>query len=189
MPDNPDLLETETVVHNLLEELKELEAATKQIEDIKNCAQTIQESAYKIVSGTIELVDMGKKVLGRIEEVKLKECLDSIEKLGTDAVANSKTILEKIEEVKFKERFDEVQKLGTDAVANSKTILGKIEEVKFKERFDKIEELETDAIDRLEKQNAYLITGFIGLLGRVDELFRNLTVAQDSILVGDEVPS
>ena len=26
-------------------------------------------------------------------------------------------------------------------------------------------------------------------LGRVDELFRNLTVAQDSILVGDEVPS
>ncbi len=27
------------------------------------------------------------------------------------------------------------------------------------------------------------------LLGRVDELFRNLTVAQDSILVGDEVPS
>ncbi len=27
------------------------------------------------------------------------------------------------------------------------------------------------------------------VLGRVDELFRNLTVAQDSILVGDEVPS
>ncbi len=30
---------------------------------------------------------------------------------------------------------------------------------------------------------------FFYVLGRVDELFRNLTVAQDSILVGDEVPS
>ncbi len=27
------------------------------------------------------------------------------------------------------------------------------------------------------------------VLGRVDELFRNPTVAQDSILVGDEAPS
>ncbi len=27
------------------------------------------------------------------------------------------------------------------------------------------------------------------ILGRVDELFRNPTVAQDSILVGDEAPS
>ncbi len=31
--------------------------------------------------------------------------------------------------------------------------------------------------------------GYVAVLGRVDELFRNLTVAQDSILVGDEVPS
>lgn len=96
MPDGADFLETEKVVHNLLEELNKLKPAVDQIEDTKNSAKTIQESANNIVRGTVELLATGKAILERVDEVRFKERLDRVEKLGVDSVENDKTILNRI---------------------------------------------------------------------------------------------
>ena len=96
MPDNADLLETEEVVHNLLEELNRLKGAVDQIEDTKNSAKTIEESANNIVCGATELVDIGKtifttgeKILDRVDKVKFTERFDEVEKLGRDSVKSN----------------------------------------------------------------------------------------------------
>ena len=100
MPDNSDFLETETVVHNLLEELNKLKPAVDQIEDTKNSAKTIQESASNIVRGTTELLTTGKTILDRVDGVRFKERFDKVEKLGMDSVENDKTILNRIDRLK-----------------------------------------------------------------------------------------
>ena len=81
MPDNSDFLKTETVVHNLLEELNKLKPAVDQIEDTKNSAKTIQESADNIVRGTNELLTTGKTILERVDEVGFKESLMRLKNL------------------------------------------------------------------------------------------------------------
>ena len=96
MSDNSDFLDTETVVHNLLEELNKLKPAVDQIEDTKNSAKTIQESANNIVRGTNELLTTGKTILERVGEVRFKERFDEVEKLGMESVENDKTILNRI---------------------------------------------------------------------------------------------
>jgi hypothetical protein len=95
MADKADFLETEKVVHNLSEELSKLKSAVDQIEDTKNSAKTIEESANNIVCGATELVDIGKtifttgeKILDRVDKVKFTERFDEVEKLGTESVEN-----------------------------------------------------------------------------------------------------
>ncbi len=50
---------------------------------------------------------------------------------------------------------------------------------------------EIEELSQVDFRASVVVAAFLRdiALGRVDELFRNLTVAQDSILVGDEVPS
>ena len=143
MPENTEFLETETVVHNLLKELNKLKSAVDQIEDTKNSAKTIQESADNIVRGTTELLTIGKTILNRVDEVRLKERFDEVEILGKDSAEINKTMLNKIDEVRFKERFDEVEKLGNDSVESNMTMLIRM--------------------NKLEKYNFYSSIGIIGL--------------------------
>ena len=96
MSDNTEFLKTEMLVHNLLEELNKLKSAVDQIEDTKNSAKTIRESAENIVRATTELLTIGKTILNRLDEVRLKEKLDEIEKLGKDSVENDKMILNRM---------------------------------------------------------------------------------------------
>ena len=141
MADNADFLETEKVVHNLSEELSKLKSAVDQIEDTKNSAKTIEESANKIVDGTTELVKMGKTILDRVDEVKFKERFDKVE----DSV---KTIQESANHI----TASTIQLLTT-----GNTILGRVDEVRFKDRFDEVE--------KLQKRNFRLSIGIIiGLL-------------------------
>ena len=96
MSDNTEFLKTETVVHNLLEELNKLKSAVDQIEDTKNSAKTIRESAENIVRATTELLTTGKTILNRVDEVRFKERFDEVEKLGKDSVENDKMILNRM---------------------------------------------------------------------------------------------
>ena len=179
MPDNADLLETEEVVHNLLEELNRLKGAVDQIEDTKNSAKTIEESANNIVCGATELVDIGKtifttgeKILDRVDKVKFKERFDEVEKLGTESVKSNKTILNGIEDTK--KSVNTIQESANNIVASTiqllttgQIILDRVDEVGFKERFDEVEKLGTESvenIDRLQKHNSRLSIGIMGLL-------------------------
>ena len=179
MPDNSDFLETETVVHNLLEELNKLKPAVDQIEDTKNSAKTIQESSSNIVRGTTELLTTGKTILDRVDGVRFKERFDKVEKLGMDSVENGKTILNGIEDTKnsvkiIQESANNIVRGTIELLTTGKTILDRVDGVRFKERFDKVEKLGMDSvendktilnrIDRLKKHNSRLSIGVIGLL-------------------------
>ena len=179
MPDNSEFLETETVVHNLLEELNKLKPAVDQIEDTKNSAKMIQESASNIVSGTIELLTTGKGILDRVDEVRFKERFDTVEKLGTESVENDKTILNGIEDTKnsvkiIQESANNIFRSTIELLTTGKTILDRVDGVGFKERFDTVEKLGTESVEnnktilnrigRLEKRNLHLNIGIIGLL-------------------------
>ncbi len=144
MPDNTEFLETDTVVHNLLEELNKLKSAVDQIEDTKNSAKTIQESADNIVRGTTELLTIAKTILNQVDEVRFKERFDEVEKLGKDSAESNKTMFIRMDEIRFKERFDEVEKLGKDSVENDKMILNRM--------------------NKLDKYSFYLSIGIIGIL-------------------------
>ncbi len=96
MSDNTEFLKTETVVHNLLEELNKLKSAVDQIEDTKNSAKSIRESAENIVRATTELLTIGKTILNRVDEVRFKERFDEVEKLGKDSVENDKMIINRM---------------------------------------------------------------------------------------------
>ncbi len=179
MSDNSDFLETETLVHNLLEELNKLKPAVDQIEDGKNSARTIQESANNIVRGTTELLTTGKTILDRVGEVQFKERFDEVEKLGGESVENDKTILNGIEETKnsvkiIQESANNIVRGTIELLTTGKTILDRIGEVRFKERFDEVEKLGMESVEndktilnrigRLEKRNLRLNIGIIGLL-------------------------
>ena len=179
MSDNSDFLETETLVHNLLEELNKLKPAVDQIEDTKNSAKTIQESANNIVRGTNELLTTGKTILDRVGEVRFKERFDEVEKLGGESVENDKTILNGIEETKnsvktIQESANNIVRGTIELLTTGKTILDRVDEVRFKERFDEVKKLGTESIEndktilnrigRLEKRNLRLNIGIIGLL-------------------------
>lgn len=179
MSDNSDFLETETLVHNLLEELNKLKPAVDQIEDTKNSAKTIQESANNIIRGTNELLTTGKTILDRVGEVRFKERFDEVEKLGGESVENDKTILNGIEETKnsvktIQESANNIVRGTIELLTTGKTILDRVDEVRFKERFDEVEKLGVESIEndkmilnrigRLEKRNLRLNIGIIGLL-------------------------
>jgi uncharacterized protein YoxC len=152
MPDNSGFLETETVVHNLLEELNKLKPAVDQIEDTKNSAKTIQESANNIVRGTNELLTTGKTILERVNEVRFKERFDEVEKLGIESVENDKTILSKIEDTKnsaetIQESANNIVRGTNELLTTSKTILERVDGVRFKERFDEVEKLGIESVE------------------------------------------
>ena len=193
MPDNTEFLETETVVHNLLEELNKLKSAVDQIEDTKNSAKTIRESADNIVRGTTELLTIATTILNRLDEVRFNERLDEVEKLGKDSAESNKTMLKRMGEIRFKERFDEVEKLGKDSVNSAKTIqesadniirdttelltiatalLNRLDEVRFKERLEGIEKLGKDSVEsnmtmliRMNKLEKHNFYSSIGIIG------------------------
>ena len=96
MSDNTEFLKTEMLVHNLLEELNKLKSAVDQIEDTKNSAKSIRESAENIVRATTELLTTGKTILNRVDEVRFKERFDEVEKLGKDSVENDKMIINRM---------------------------------------------------------------------------------------------
>lgn len=179
MADKADLLETEEVVHNLLGELSKLKSAVDQIEDTKNSAKTIEESANNIVCGATELVDIGKTIfstgktiLDKVDKVEFKKRFDKVEKLGSESVEDNKTILNGIEDTKHS--VNTIQESANHIVASTlqllttgQTILDRVNEVKFKERFDEVEKLGRDSvenIDKLQKHNFRLSFGVIGLL-------------------------
>ena len=186
MHDNSEFLETEQVVHNLLEELNKLKPAVDQIEDTKNSAKTIQESANNIresanniVRGTAELLTTGKTILDRVEEVRFKERLDTVEKLGEESVENNKTILNGIEDTKnsvktIQESANNIVRGTIELLTTGKAILDRVDGVGFKERFDTVEKLGEESVEnnktilnrigRLEKRNLHLNIGIIGLL-------------------------
>ena len=152
MHDNSDFLETETVVHSLLEEFNKLKPAVDQIEDTKNSAKTIQESANNIVRGTNELLTTGKTILERVGEVRFKERFDEVEKLGMESVENDKMILNGIEDTKnsaktIQESANNIVRGTNELLTTSKTILERVDEVRFKERFDKIEKLGMESVE------------------------------------------
>ncbi len=179
MSDNSDFLETETLVHNLLEELNKLKPAVDQIEDAKNSARTIQESANNIVRGTTELLATGKTILDRVGEVRFKERFDEVKKLGIESAENDKIILNGIEDTKnsartIQESANNIVRGTIELLTTGKTILDRVDEVGFKERFDEVEKLGVESIEndkmilnrigRLEKRNLRLNIGIIGLL-------------------------
>ena len=179
MSDNSDFLETETLVHNLLQELNKLKPAVDQIEDTKNSAKTIQESANNIVRGTTELLTTGKTILDRVGEVRFKERFDEVKKLGIESAENDKIILNGIEDTKnsvktIQESANNIVRGTIELLTTGKTILDRVDEVRFKERFDAVEKLGTESIEndktilnrigRLEKRNLRLNIGIIGLL-------------------------
>jgi len=179
MPDNSDFLETETVVHNLLEEFNKLKPAVDQIEDTKNSAKTIQESANNIVRGTNELLTTGKTILERVDEVRFKERFDEAERLGKESVENDKTILNGIEDTKnsaktIQESANNIVRGTIELLTTGKAILDRVDGVGFKERFDEVEKLGVESVEndktilnrigRLEKRNLHLNIGIIGLL-------------------------
>ncbi len=179
MSDNSDFLETETLVHNLLEELNKLKPAVDQIEDAKNSAKTIQESANNIVRGTTELLATGKTILDQVGEVRFKERFDEVKKLGIESAENDKIILNGIEDTKnsvktIQESANNIVRGTIELLTTGKTILDRVDEVRFKERFDEVEKLGIDSIendktilngiDRLAKRNSRLSIGVIGLL-------------------------
>lgn len=164
MPDNSGFLETETVVHNLLEELNKLKPAVDQIEDTKNSAKTIQESANNIVRGTTELLTTGKIILERVDKVRFKGRFDEVEQLGRESVENDKTILNKIDEVRFKERFDAVEQLGGESVENDKTILNGIEDAKNSVKIIQ------ESANNIFRSTIELLTTGKTILDRVDEI-------------------
>ena len=179
MSDNSDFLETETLVHNLLEELNKLKPAVDQIEDAKNSARTIQESANNIVRGTTELLTTGKTILDRVGEVRFKERFDEVKKLGIESAENDKIILNGIEDTKnsvktIQESANNIVRGTIELLTTGKTILDRVDEVGFKERFDEVEKLGVESIEndkmilnrigRLEKRNLRLNIGIIGLL-------------------------
>ncbi len=152
MPDNSDFLKTETVVHNLLEELNKLKPAVDQIEDTKNSAKTIQESADNIVRGTNELLTTGKTILERVDEVGFKERFDEVEKLEMESVENDKTILNGIEDTKnsaktIQESANNIVRGTNELLTTGKTILERVDEVGFKERFDEVEKLGVESVE------------------------------------------
>ena len=179
MHDNSDFLETEAVVHSLLEEFNKLKPAVDQIEKTKNSAKTIQECANNIVRGTDELLTTGKTILDRVDGVRFKERFDTVEKLGEESVENNKTILNGIEDTKnsvkiIQESANNIVRGTIELLTTGKTILDRVDEVRFKERFDTVEKLGTESvennktilnrIDKLEKRNLHLNIGIIGLL-------------------------
>ena len=190
MSDNSGFLETETVVHNLLEELNKLKPAIDQIEDAKNSARTIQESTNNIVRGTTELLTTGKIILERVDKVRFKGRFDEVEKLGVESIENDKIILNGIEDTKnsvktIQESANNIVRGTIELLTTGKTILDRVDEVKFKERFDEIEKLEIDSAEsnrtilnridkleehnsslsnKLEERNSSLSIGLIGLL-------------------------
>ena len=179
MSDNSDFLETETLVHNFLEELNKLKPAVDQIEDAKNSARTIQESANNIVRGTTELLTTGKTILDRVGEVRFKERFDEVKKLGIESAENDKMILNGIEDTKnsvktIQESANNIVRGTIELLTTGKTILDRVDEVGFKERFDEVEKLGVESIEndkmilnrigRLEKRNLRLNIGIIGLL-------------------------
>ena len=186
MPDNSDFLETEAVVHSLLEEFNKLKSAVDQMEDTKNSAKTIQESANNIresanniVRGTAELLTTGKTILDRVDEVRFKERFDTVEKLGEESVENNKTILNGIEDTKnsvktIQESANNIFRGTIELLTTGKAILDRVDEVGFKERFDTVEKLGEESvennktilnrIDKLEKRNSRLSIGVISLL-------------------------
>lgn len=179
MPDNSGFLETETAVHDLLKELNKLKSAVDQIEDTKNSAKTIQESADNIVRGTAELLTTGKTILERAGEVRFKERFDEVEKLGMESVENDKTILNGIEDTKnsvkiIQESANNIVRSTIELLTTGKTILDRVDGVGFKERFDTVEKLGEESVEnnktilnrigRLEKRNSRLSIGIISLL-------------------------
>ena len=186
MPDNADFLETEKVVHNLLEELSKLKSAVDQIEDTKNSAKTIEESANNIVCGATELVDIGKTIfttgktiLDRVDEVGFTERFDKVEELGTESVKSNETILNGIEDTKksvntIQESANNITASTIQLLTTGQIILDRVDEVRFKERFDEVEELGIESvksnktilngIEKLQKHNSRLSIGIIGLL-------------------------
>ena len=164
MSDNSGFLETETAVHNLLDELNKLKPAVDQIEDAKNSARTIQESTNNIVRGTTELLTTGKIILERVDKVRFKGRFDEVEKLGRESVENDKTILNKIDEVRFKERFDEAERLGKESVGNNKTILNGIEDTKNSVKIIQ------ESANNIVRGTIELLTTGKTILDRVDEI-------------------
>jgi heme exporter protein D len=149
------------------------------IEDTKDSAKTIQESANNIVRGTNELLTTSKTILERISEVRFKERFDEVEKLGMESVENDKMILNGIEDTKnsaetIQESANSIVRGTNELLTTSKTILERISEVRFKERFDEVEKLGMESVEndktilnrigRLEKRNLRLNIGIIGLL-------------------------
>ncbi len=171
MSDNTEFLKTEMLVHNLLEELNKLKSAVDQIEDTKNSAKTIRESAENIVRATTELLTIGKTILNRLDEVRLKEKLDEIEKLGKDSVNSAKTI---------QESADNIVRATTELLTTGKTILNRVDEVRFKERFDEVEKLGKDSVnsaktiqesaDNIVRATTELLTIGKTILNRLDEV-------------------
>ena len=162
-----------------MEELSKLKSAVDQIEETKNSAKIIQESANNIVRGTIELLTTGKTILERVDEVRFKERFDTVEILGMESVENDKTILNGVEETKnsakiIQESANNIVRGTIELLTTGKTILERVDEVRFKERFDTVEILGMESvendktilnrIDKLKKCNSRLSIGVISLL-------------------------
>lgn len=87
------ILSAESVLNNLIAELERVKKAAEQLDDARKTVVTVTEASEKVTKGMNTLINTANKVLKNIEEVKIREQYDKVEKELTEFTNKTEKIM------------------------------------------------------------------------------------------------
>lgn len=94
------LLKTEEVLNSLISELERVKTASKNLEDASSTVVTITDASDKVVEKIGTVVEVASEVLEKIEEAKIREQYDKVERELTDFSTKAELIANEIAAMK-----------------------------------------------------------------------------------------
>ncbi|HPD39371.1 MAG TPA: hypothetical protein PK411_13585 [Mesotoga infera] len=94
------LLKTEEVLNSLISELERVKTASKNLEDASSTVVTITDASDKVVKKIGTVVEVASEVLEKIEEAKIREQYDKVERELTDFSTKAELIANEIAAMK-----------------------------------------------------------------------------------------
>lgn len=87
------ILNAESVLNNLIAELERVKKASEQLDDARKTVVTVTDASEKMTKGMNTLIDTANKVLKNIEEAKVREQYDKVEKELTEFTNKTQKIM------------------------------------------------------------------------------------------------
>jgi ribonuclease HI len=87
------ILSAESVLNNLIAELERVKKAAEQLDDARKTVVTVTEASEKVTKGMNTLINTANKVLKNIEEAKIREQYDKVEKELTEFTNKTEKIM------------------------------------------------------------------------------------------------
>ncbi|NLT46601.1 MAG: hypothetical protein GXX80_14000 [Thermotogaceae bacterium] len=87
------ILSAESVLNNLIAELERVKKASEQLDDARKTVVTVTDASEKMTKGMNTLIDTANRVLKNIEEAKIREQYDEVEKELTEFTNKTQKIM------------------------------------------------------------------------------------------------